>query len=147
MVAVLRGDAIDFPLFLHVLGAIVLFGAVASVALLSISALRIPQHGVLLRGIALVTTLAAVWPGFVAMFVAGFWVLDREGYDEDKPPGWALTGIGIAEGGLFLLIALTVLVWLSRRRPAATPWAAGLALLYLLALAVGWFAMTAKPGV
>ena len=147
MVAVLRGNAIDFPLFLHVLGAVVLFGAVASVALLTIASLRIPQHGQLLRGVAFVTMLAAVWPGFLAMYVAGLWVLDREGYEEDKPPGWVLAGIGIAEGGLVLLIALTVLVWLSRRRRAATLWAAGLAILYLLALAVGWFAMTTKPGV
>ena len=145
MVAILRGDAIDFPLFLHVLGAVVLFGATASVALLTIASLRIPQHEHLLRRVALVTMLAAVWPGFLAMFVAGHWVLDREGY-EGKAPGWALTGIGISEGGLVLLLVVTGLGWLGRRRAGATAWAAGLSVLYMVALAVAWFAMTAKPG-
>ena len=35
MIAFLRPDAWDFPLFVHVLGAIVLFGGVAAVVMLS----------------------------------------------------------------------------------------------------------------
>ena len=46
-----------------------------------------------------------------------------------------------------MLIALTVLGWLAlRRRPGVTRYFAGLATIYLVALAVAWWAMTAKPG-
>ena len=49
---------------------------------------------------------------------------------------------------LLLIVLMLVLGWISRRKPesraaAVVPW---LATLFLVALGVAWFAMTAKPG-
>jgi hypothetical protein len=62
-------------------------------------------------------------------------------------PTWIGVGIAVGDGGALVLIALTVLGWLSlRRRPSFARYFAGLASLYLAALAVAWWAMSAKPG-
>ena len=145
MIAFLRPDAWDFPLFLHVLGATVLFGGVATLAIVSVAGLRIAEHADLLRRLAFRTTLLLVWPAYVVMRVGAQWIVDREHLDKDSP-GWVSAGFIVADGGLILLLALTVLGWLALKRPRLGPWFAGLALLYIVALGVAWFAMSAKPG-
>jgi hypothetical protein len=138
------GPYCGFPLLLHVFGAMVLFGGVASVAILSIVAVRASEHGAVLRRLSLATLLLLVWPGWIAMRVGGQWVLNHEGLDKDTP-GWAGVGFLVADGGLVLLLVATLLAWLASRRPRLTSWVAGLSLLYLVALGVALFAMSAKP--
>ncbi len=145
MIAALRPDAWDFPLFLHVLGAVLLFGGSASLAVLSIAGLRIPEHAVLLRVLAFRTTLIVVWPAYLVMRVGAQWILSREGL-EDTSPGWVGVGFIVSDAGVVVLLLLTLLGWLARRRPRAGTWFAGLSVLYLVALGVAWFAMSAKPG-
>ncbi len=145
MIAALRPDAWDFPLFLHVLGAVLLFGGSASLAVLSIAGLRIPEHAVLLRVLAFRTTLIVVWPAYLVMRVGAQWILSREGL-EDNSPGWVGVGFIVSDAGVVVLLLLTLLGWLSRRRPRAGIWFAGLSVLYVVALGVAWFAMSAKRG-
>jgi len=145
VIAALRPDAWDFPLFLHVLGAVLLFGGSASLAVLSIAGLRIPEHAVLLRVLAFRTTLIVVWPAYLVMRVGAQWILSREGL-EDTSPGWVGVGFIVSDAGVVVLLLLTLLGWLARRRPRAGTWFAGLSVLYLVALGVAWFAMSAKPG-
>ena len=145
MIAALRPDAWDFPLFLHVLGAVLLFGGVSSIAVLSIAGLRVPEHARLLRGFAFRTMLLLVWPAYVLMRVAAQWILSREGLDKNTP-GWVGVGFVVSDAGLLVLLVLTLLGWLALRRDRLAPWFAGLAVLYLVALGVAWFAMSAKPG-
>jgi len=145
VIAALRPDAWDFPLFLHVLGAVLLFGGSASLAVLSIAGLRIPEHAVLLRVLAFRTTLIVVWPAYLVMRVGAQWILSREGL-EDNSPGWVGVGFIVSDAGVVVLLLLTLLGWLARRRPRAGTWFAGLSVLYLVALGVAWFAMSAKPG-
>ncbi len=152
IVALLRPDDWELPLFLHVLGAVVLFGAVASVAILTIASLgREPVAAILLRRLAFTTMLLVVWPAYVVMRVGAQWILSKE--YPDNLPDWIGIGLGISDAGILVLALLTVLTWLGFRgtrpeqpRPRSTTIAAGLALLYLVALGVAWFAMTAKPG-
>ena len=152
--AALRPDEWDFPLFLHVLGAIVLFGAVASAVVLeSASFSRAAPAAALLRRLAFRTTLIAVWPAFILMRVAAEWIRSKEFPGEAPEPDWVGVGYIIGDGGVLVLLALTLCTWLAARqtktdrpRPATVPIATGLAGLYLVALAVAWFAMTAKPG-
>ena len=62
--------------------------------------------------------------------------------DVDQQPG-----IVVGDGGALVLIGLTVLGWLAlRRQPSVARYFAGLAGVYLVALVVAWWAMTAKPG-
>lgn len=144
MIAFLRPDAWDFPLFLHVLGATVLFGGVSTLAIVSIAGLRVPDHALMLRRLAFWTTLVLVWPAYVLMRVGAQWIVSKEQLDKDSP-GWVNAGFFVADGGLLVLLALTILGWLALRRPRLTPWVAGLAVLYIAALGFAWFAMSAKP--
>jgi hypothetical protein len=145
LIAFIRPDSWDFPLFLHVLGATVLFGGIASLAIVSLAGLRVPEQALVLRRLAFRTTLFLVWPAFIVMRVGAQWIVSREHLDKDSP-GWVVAGFIVADGGVILLLVLTLLGWLAVRRPRVSPWFAGLALLYVLALGVAWFAMSAKPG-
>ena len=144
MIAVIRPHAWDLPLFMHVLGAILLFGGVAAVALLSFAALREQAHAALLRRTAFATTVLVVWPAYVVMRVGAQWILSREGLDQN-PPGWVGAGLAVSDAGILILAVITLLGWLAPRRPQAGKFLAGLSVLYLIALGVAWFAMTAKP--
>ena len=144
-VASLCGPTCDAPLFLHVLGATLLFGALLGVTTLGFASTRIIEHGPLLRRLAFTIMLAGVWPSYILMRVGAQWVLSHEGLDND-PPNWVGVGFLVADGGVLVLLVLTLLGWLGLRRPRVSPWFAGLAAIYLLALGVAVFAMSAKPG-
>ena len=146
MIAALRPDAWDFPLFLHVLGSVLLFGGIASLVVVSVAGLRIPDHAALLRRLAFWTTLVVVWPAYIVMRVGAQWILSREGLDNGGPPGWVAVGLVVADGGIVVILVLTLLGWLALRRARLGPWFAGLSVVYLVALGVAWFAMSAKPG-
>jgi hypothetical protein len=145
MIALVRPDSWNFPLFLHVLGAVLLVGGIASLAVISVSGLRLPAHAVLLRSLAFRTTLFLVWPAYIVMRIGAQWILSREGLD-DNSPDWVGVGFAISDGGILVLLLLTLFGWLARRRAGAATIFAGLAVLYLVALGVAWWAMTAKPG-
>jgi hypothetical protein len=146
LIALIRPDAWNFPLFAHVLGAVVLFGGVGTLVLLSFAAQRIPAQAVFARRLAFSTLIAVVWPAYVVMRVGAQWIYDKEDL-HPKFPSWIAVGVTVGDGGAIVLVALTVLSWLAlRRRPSVTRYFAGLASLYLVALGVAWWAMTAKPG-
>ena len=144
-VASLCGPTCGAPLFLHVLGATLLFGALLAVTTLGFASLRIVDHGPLLRRLAFTIMLAGVWPSYILMRVGAQWVLSHEGLD-DNPPGWVGVGFLVSDAGIMVLLVLTLLGWLGLRRPRAGVWFAGLAAIYLVALGVAVFAMSAKPG-
>jgi hypothetical protein len=143
--ASLCGPTCGAPLFLHVLGAVLLFGGIASIAVVSLAGMRIPHHAPFLRTIAFRTTLLVVWPSYIVMRIGAQWVLNHEGLDKDTP-GWVGVGFAVSDGGILVLLLLTLFGWLALRRPRVGPWFAGLSVVYLLALGVAWFAMSAKPG-
>jgi uncharacterized membrane protein len=142
MLALLRPDSWDFPLFLHVLGAVVLVGATAATAL---AASRAGQS-LLLRRIAFGTLVAVVLPAWVLMRIAGQWIESKEDIAGD--PTWLGIGYVVGDVGLVILVITTVIGWWStrspeRRWPARTVTA--LASLYLIALLVAMWAMSGKP--
>ena len=143
-VASLCGPTCGAPLFVHVLGATLLFGALLAVTTLAVASIRIVEHGPLLRRLAFTVMLAGVWPSYILMRVGAQWVLSHEGLDDD-PPGWVGVGFLVSDAGILVLLVLTLLGWLGLRRPRAGPWLAGLAAFYLVALGVAVFAMSAKP--
>jgi hypothetical protein len=146
VIAFLRPDSWDFPLFVHVLGAIALFGGIAALVMVSYAGIRIPEHAPMLRSLAFKLTLLVVWPAYVVMRVGAQWIYDKEDLDPDFP-GWIAVGVTVGDGGVIVLLILTVLGWLTlRRRPTWTRYFAGLATVYLVALGVAWWAMSAKPG-
>jgi hypothetical protein len=147
MLAVVRPDSWNFPLFLHVLGAIVLAGSIGAVIVLAVAVRKRRAQGALLSRVALRTLIFVAVPSWIVMRVGAQLIVDKE--FPDKAPGWVGVGFAVSEPGLILLIALGVLAWVSARRGGvgrASVAVAILAPVYLGALAVAWWAMSAKPG-
>jgi uncharacterized membrane protein len=147
VVLYLRPSSWSLPLFLHVLGATVLFGATLAVAILAIAAWRGRDRADLLSRLSFRLLLFLVLPAWLLMRIGGGWIDGKE-FPKNEP-GWVGVGYVVSEGGLVLLIVTAVLAWRSARN-GGTGRAAGavavLAPVYLVALAVAWFAMSAKPG-
>jgi len=147
MLALVRPDSWNFPLFLHVLGAIVLAGSIGAVTVLAVAARKRSDNAALLSRVAFRTLIFVVLPSWIVMRVGAQLIADKE--FPDKTPGWVGVGFLVSEPGLIILIALGVLAWVSARRGGvgrASMAVAILAPVYLAALAVAWWAMSAKPG-
>jgi hypothetical protein len=144
--ALIRPDSWNLPLFLHVLGSTLTFGATATVAILAFAGRPVGERALWLRGLTFWIGLVVLVPAWVVMRVAGGWIDSKEFPDDE--PGWVGVGYIVSEGGLLLIIVMLILAWLARRKvesrtAAVVPW---LASLYLVALGVAWFAMSGKPG-
>ena len=147
MVAAIRPDSWNFPLFLHVLGSLVLFGTTGAIALAAFAARRRPEHAPLLSRITFRTFLLGVIPSWLLMRIDGQWIDSKE-FPHDEP-GWVGYGYVVSEGGGLLLIVVGILTWLWARNNGTGPKknvAIGiLSSIVLVALGVAWFAMSAKP--
>lgn len=149
-VAVLRPNDWDLPLFLHVLGAMVLVGTlvVAVAALAGEWRAREARDAAALRRLAFGTLLVGALPSYVLMRVGAEWIGSEENVDEIDA-AWVDIGQLIANLGLLVLIAATVLAWIAVRRGAAggplSRVAAVLAAVLLAAYIVAVWAMTTKP--
>jgi hypothetical protein len=149
MLAVIRPDSWNLPLFLHVLGAIALTGGTGAVAIVAFAGRRSQAYAPSLSRLALRTWLLVVVPAWVLMRVDAAWIESKEFPGNAKEPGWIGVGYAISEGGGILLLVLGILAWLWARREgsgrvgAVIPW---LATINVLALGVGMFAMSGKPG-
>src|SRR5215210_4330254 len=146
MLALIRPDSWNLPLFVHVLGALILFGGTATVAIVGFAGRTRTEHAALLARIALRTFLFAILPGWIVMRVGAQWIADKE-FPGDTSPGWVDVGFIVSEAGGLLLIALGILAWFSVRRQGvgraaiAVPVLAGI---YVVALGIAWWAMSAK---
>ena len=148
--AVLRPEDWEWPLFLHLVGATLLVGGLVA-ALAAIAAAwrqTAADRVAVLDTAALRTLLLAVWPGLIVTLVAGIWAESRE----DAGGTWVDVGHIVTEGGLLVVLAITLLVWRSSRRarggdaaPLGGRIAVVLAAVYLALLIGTIWAMTTKP--
>jgi hypothetical protein len=146
MLAAIRPDSWNLPLFLHVLGATLLFGTTATVAVAGFAARARRGHSALLARIVLRTFLLGVIPSWILMRAGAAWIGNKE--FPDKTPGWVDVGFLVSEPGAILLVIVGILAWLAARKQGAGRAAVAvpvLASIYLVALGVAWFAMSAKP--
>jgi len=147
IVLYLRPGSWSLPLYLHVLGATVLFGGTLALTILAVAAWR-RENAAMLARLAFWTLVAVVLPAWIVMRAGAQWIVDKE-FPGNNPPGWVAVGFIVSEPGLVVLLVLGIVSWLSARRGGTGRLAAALAVLapvYLAALAVAWFAMSAKPG-
>jgi hypothetical protein len=149
VLALLRPDSWDFPLFLHVLGAMVLVGGLLTGA----SSLGFARGDVKFLRLGYWSLLAVSLPGWILMRAGGQWIASREGWTAKgaNDPTWLGIGFLLADlGGLILLISLVVGgVGIYRLREGkgsgllkATLW---LSILLLAAYVVAVWAMAGKP--
>ena len=69
VLAAIRADSVNFPLFLHVFGAMLLVGTLAAVAFVTVAGWRNPERAAGLARFGLKTLLVGVFPGNVMMAV------------------------------------------------------------------------------
>lgn len=144
VVALVRPGSWNLPLFLHVLGAMLLFGTTAATAALALPNWR-GDREFLVRA-TFRTILLGVLPAWLITRASAQWILDKWNFG-DNEPGWVGVGFAVTEPGLLLLLLATLFAWLARRRGGGWPIrvVAVLSLVYVAALAVAWWAMSAKP--
>ena len=143
-----RPDSWDLPLFLHVLGAMILVGGMIAVTVLAFTAGRASQHALLARA-TLWTSLVVVVPAWIVMRAAAEWIYSREPFNGHNDPNWVGVGFAVSDAGLLVVLLTTGLsFWWSRRGGEGWQGSAlrAIGVLYLVALAFAWFAMAAKPG-
>jgi hypothetical protein len=115
LLASIRPDDWGLPLFLHVLGAMVLVGSLVLVVLSLVSARR-GDSAVGLR-LAYRSLLLGVIPSWILMRVGAQWIASKEGLDDlDDPPAWVDIGFLTSEPTLLLLIVATVCAGIAARR-------------------------------
>jgi uncharacterized membrane protein len=155
VLAAIRPTGWDFPLFLHVLGAMILVGGLVvavSMQLLAWRRRNPADVAAFSRG-AFWALLTVALPGWVVMRVGGEWIRSKEGYSGPDDPSWLGFGYFAADIGFVVLLVTVLLAGLGVRRlrrsgggtsilgRIATPLATILLTLYLVAV----WAMTAKP--
>jgi hypothetical protein len=106
VLAALRPDDINVALLVHVLGALVLVGALVTAATAGIVGRR--DEAATLRRLSYKTLLFVALPAFVVMRIGAEWIYSKEQLDElPEDPGWIGIGYVTSDlGGLLLLIAL-----------------------------------------
>ena len=150
-VAAIRPDEWGLPVFLHILGALTLIGALA----LSVAFLLAAWRGASRESLrlALRTLTLGVIPAWVVLRVSAEWIADKEGINDiDEPPSWVEIGYIVGDAGFLLLIVVSsLLAWFAYRRSDAGASSATvrvatvlIGLLIVLNLVALW-AMTTKP--
>ena len=150
MVAAIRPDGVNLPLFLHVLGAMLLVGTLLAVVLATFIGWR-RSDGAGLTRFSLLTLLAGVVPSYVLMRIGAQWTEAEQDYPEDFEPAWLGIGYITADAGALLIIvsiglSTFGLVRLRRGSGIRLGRAVGvISILLLAAFLVAVWAMTAKP--
>ena len=149
-VAVFQHGTGNLALFLHVLGATVLFGAVVVFVMLAAAGRR-QDDAVPFARHAFRIWMFLVVPAYIVTRVGAQWILSLENNDIPKldDKGWVSAGFLVTDIGIVILLALGITAWRGARKPEARGARTAslvLASVYLAALAVAWFAMSAKPG-
>ena len=155
MTAAIRADDVNFPLFLHVLGAMLLVGTLLVVALALLGMRRRePADAQALTRFGLRTLLLGVVPSYILMRVGAQWTEAAEDLPEAvEDSAWIGIGYITADAGVLLILISIVLAVIGLRRlRAADGGGAGaaravgvIATLLLVAYLVAVWAMSAKP--
>jgi hypothetical protein len=141
LLAAIRPDDWNLALFVHILGAMVLVGALALVLVaLAVRDLRLGFRSLLL----------GVVPGWIVMRGAAEWIAEKEKVNDlDPVPSWVDIGYSIADPMLLLIIVSTVCAGVAARRQQRGGALRGTALvltaIMLVAAFVAIWAMSSKP--
>jgi hypothetical protein len=148
LLAAVRPDEQNFPLFVHVLGATILVGGL----LTGVSALAFARGEVKFLRLGYWTLLAVALPGLVLMRIGAQWIYTEQGWDdvEDEPAWIAIGGVTADIGGVIFMLSLVAggvgLRRLDQGKGAgllkATMW---IGLVLLAAYVVAVWAMSGKP--
>jgi hypothetical protein len=105
LIAATRPDSWDFPLFVHVLGAMILVGGLLTGA----STLAFARGDLKFLRLGYWSLLAVALPGWLLMRIGAEWIASREGWTKEgvPTPTWLNFGFFLADiGGIILLVSL-----------------------------------------
>jgi hypothetical protein len=153
LLAVIRPDSWDLPLFVHILGALVLVGGLTLSAVSLIAAWRSGSAG--LTKLGFLSLFYGALPGYVVMRGGAQWIAHKEGLDNDDVDlSWVNIGFSVSDLGFVLLVASLVIGGIAIRRinrgeggspNVSARIATGLISVFLIASLVAVWAMTVKP--
>ena len=142
VLATVRPDDWNLPLFVHIIGAMLLVGALVLVLFaLAGRDMRLGFRALLL----------GVLPGWVVMRGGAQWIASKEGYDDSNAevPSWVDIGFIVSDPMLLFIIVATVCSGIAasrqRRGGALRGTALALAGIMLAACMVAVWAMSTKP--
>ena len=106
VLAAIRPDSWNFPLFVHVLGAMILVGGLLAGA----GAMTFARGDVRLLRLGYWSLLLVALPGYLVMRFGAQWIYSESVYDDlPEDPTWISIGFIVADiGALLVLIALIV---------------------------------------
>lgn len=156
MLAAIRPDDWNFPLLLHVFGALVLVGGLVAAVAFGVVAWRgrDAEGERALGRLAFRSLLFAAFPAWWLMRLGGQWIYSKEGWEDTADePGWIGIGFITSEGGGLLLLIALILAGLHVRRLRRSETAGAglgraatvLSAIALVAYLVAVWAMSAKP--
>jgi hypothetical protein len=156
LIAVIRPDSDNFPLLLHVLGAMVLVGGLGTAVGAQVLGWRSREgtEAAVFGRVAFRALVFVALPAWFLMRIGAEWIYSREGWDEvESEPSWLGIGFMTGDFGGILLLASIVLAGLGARRlmrpgggvSVLARIATVAAALVLVAYLVAIWAMTAKP--
>jgi hypothetical protein len=152
VVAAIRNDSVNLPLFLHVLGAMLLVGTLLTVAMATAMGWRRSDAAPGLTRFSLRTLLVGVLPAYILMRVGAQWTESEQNFPDDFEPDWLTIGYITADAGAILILISVVLAAFGLRRLRLGHGhrfgrAVGvISIVLLAAYIVAVWAMTAKPG-
>jgi hypothetical protein len=146
--AAIRPDSWNFPLFLHVFGAMILVGGLLAGG----SALTLARGNLQQLRFGYFSLLYAALPGFLLMRIGAQWIYSKEGWDKvDDEPTWLPIGYLAADGGGILFVITLILGGIGVRRlkdgrgSGLLKATMVLSLVLLAAYVVAVWAMSGKP--
>ena len=147
MLAAIRPDSVNLPLFLHVLGAMLLVGCLLAVALATVLGRRSPERAEGLGRFGLKTLLIGVLPAYILMRVGAQWTEAEQNYPDGFEATWIDVGYITADAGALLILISAILAGIGLRRGGArfARVVGVISFVLLAAYVVAVWAMTAKP--
>ncbi len=147
MLTAIRPDSVNLPLFLHVLGAMLLIGSLLAVGLATVLGRRSPDRAPGLARFGLKTFLVGVLPAYVLMRIGAQWTESEQNYPEGFEPDWIGIGYITADAGALLILISAVLAGVGLRRGSVRMGriVGVISIVLLAAYLVAVWAMTAKP--
>jgi hypothetical protein len=154
VLAALRTNDFDWPLLLHVVGAMLLVGTLFAAVIVLVAdrrrSLKGEPSGLTRLGFGIL--VLGVLPSYVLMRVGAEWTYSVADFNED--PDWVGVGYVISDVGLLLIAVTLTLAGIASRRAKRSGSGGGglvaasavLSSILLLAYVVAVWAMTTKPG-
>jgi len=149
LIAIVRPDAWNLPLLLHVLGAMLMVGSLVLAGSSLLVAWRDGSAAMVRLGYR--ALLMGAVPSWILMRAGAEWIASKEGL-ENSNASWIGIGFSTADGGAALIIIATVLAGLGMRRArrregsnAFSRVSVVLVAVLVVAYAITVWAMTTKP--